>query len=40
MGYFPLVFWLNIVENGVYLGYSYCLKLFGKLRKESEFWQR
>ena len=33
------VFWLNIVENRVYLWYEYCSKLFGKLRKEREFWQ-
>ena len=34
------VFWLNITENHVYLWYGYCSKLFGNLRKESEFWQR
>ena len=27
------VFWLNIVENQVYLWYAYCLNLFGKLRR-------
>ena len=31
------VFWLNIAENYVYLWYGYCSKLFGNLRKESEF---
>ena len=34
------VFWLNIAENGVYLVYRYCSKLFSKLRNENEFWQR
>ena len=33
------VFWLNIVKNRVYLWNEYCSKLFGKLRKEREFWQ-
>jgi len=38
----PLNWWvfsLNIAENHVYLWYGYCSKLFGKLRKESEFRQ-
>ena len=34
---FNWVFWLNIVENWVYVWYRYCSKLFEKLRKESEF---
>ena len=34
------VFWLNIVKNGVYCCYMYCSKLFDKMRKETEFWQR
>ena len=30
-------FWLNIAENRVYLWYRYCLKLFGKLKREANF---
>ena len=33
------VFWLNIIENWVYLWYEYCSMLFGKLRKEKKFRQ-
>ena len=34
------VLWLNIAKFGVYLRYRHCSKLFRKLRKESDFWQR
>ena len=34
---FFLVFWLNIVENQVYLWYRSCLNLFGKMRRETNF---
>ena len=34
------VFWLNIAKNEVYWCYRYCLKLFGKMRKEIEFRQQ
>ena len=36
-GAWPWVFWLNIVENRIYLWYRYCLKLYGKLRREANF---
>jgi len=37
--FFFLVFLLNIAINGVYWCYRYCSKLFGKMRKETEFQQ-
>ena len=36
-GAWPWVFWLNIVENRIYLWYKYCSKLYGKLRREANF---
>ena len=34
------VFWLNIAKNEVYWCYRYYSKLFGKMRKETEFRQQ
>ena len=34
------VFWLKIAKNGVCCFYRYCLKLFGKMRREIEFRQQ
>ena len=31
------VFWLKIAKNRVYCCYRYCSKLFGKVRRETEF---
>ena len=30
------VFWLKMTKNGVYCRYNYCLKLFGKTKRETE----
>ena len=34
------VFWIKIAKNGVYCYYRHCSKLFGKMRRETEFRQR
>ena len=36
---FTPVFWLKIAKNGVYCCYKYYSKLFGKMRRETEFRQ-